>query len=68
MYASLPVDERAGLADPKVAWPLQSSRRRRVQDASAALVTKETTTDAEDIPDEVIELEDPLLVESRRVV
>jgi hypothetical protein len=32
-----------------------------VQDASAALVTKATTTDAEDIPDEIIEFEDPLL-------
>jgi hypothetical protein len=61
MYASLPVDERAGLADPKVAWPLQSSRRRRAQDASATLVTKATTTDAEDGPDEIVELEDPLL-------
>jgi hypothetical protein len=61
MYASLPVDERAGLADPKVAWPLQSSRRRRVQDASATLVTKATTADAEDGPDEIVELEDPLL-------
>jgi hypothetical protein len=61
VYASLPVDERAGLADPTVAWPLQSSRKRRVQDASANLVPKATTTDAEDGLDEIVELEDPLL-------